>query len=42
MKWPLGGKEEMVPLAPVVLTDEEQQECQAMLRSLTEVEGGHY
>lgn len=32
----------MVPLSPVVLTDEEQQECQAMLQSFTDVEGGYY
>jgi hypothetical protein len=29
----------MVPFDPVVLTDEEQQDCQAMLRSLTQTEG---
>jgi hypothetical protein len=37
-----GGKEKMVPIDTVVLTDEEQQECEAMLRSLTQVEGGGY
>jgi len=40
MKWPFGGKKKMVPIDPVVLTDEEQQECQAMLHSLTQAEGG--
>ena len=32
----------MVPIGPVVLTDEEQHECETMLRSLTQAEGGEY
>jgi hypothetical protein len=37
-----GGNEKMVPIDAVVLTEEEQQECQSMLRSVTQVEGGGY
>ena len=44
MKWPFGkDKKKMVPIDdPVVLTNEEQQECQTLLRSLMQAEGGHY
>src|ERR1035437_1170092 len=42
MNSPVDPFEKMVPIDPVVLTEEEQQECQAMLRSLTKVEGGYY
>jgi len=43
MKWPFYGKQEMQPIGPVVLTDDEQRECQAMLHSLTQnAEGEHY
>ena len=42
MNSPVDPKEKMVPIETVVLTEEEQQECQAMLRSLTKVEGGYY
>jgi hypothetical protein len=36
------GCQEMQQIDPVVLTDEEQQECQTMLHSLLEVDGGDY
>jgi hypothetical protein len=42
MQWPFRRKEKMVPIGPVVLTNEERQECQTMLRSLTQVEEGAY
>jgi hypothetical protein len=42
MKWPFGGKQKIASIAPVVLTDEEQQECQAMLVSLLQAEDGSY
>jgi hypothetical protein len=32
----------MVALPAVELSDEERQECEGMLRSLTHVDGGHY
>jgi hypothetical protein len=37
-----GSEQNMAPIAPVVLTDEEQQECQAMLHELIQVGGGYY
>jgi hypothetical protein len=40
--WPFGSKAKMASIDPVVLTEEEQNECQAMLRSLTKAEGGEY
>jgi hypothetical protein len=42
MAWPFTRKEKMVPIGPVELTDDEMQESQAMLRSLTQAEGGEY
>ncbi len=40
--WPFGSKAKMASVDPVDLTEEEQNECQAMLRSLTKAEGGEY
>ena len=46
MKWPFGREEKRKKVPPVdyasVLTDEEQQECQGMWRSLTRTNGGSY
>ena len=42
MNLPFGGEGKMVPFEPVVLTDGERQECQTMLHTLTQVEGGYY
>jgi hypothetical protein len=42
MKWPFTRRQKMSLIGPVVLTDDEQQECQTMLKSLTQAEGGHY
>jgi hypothetical protein len=42
MRWPLGGEGEMVPFGPVILTEDENRECQAMLDSLGHAEGGRY
>jgi len=39
MKWSLGRRQKMQSIGPVVLTDEEERECQAMLRSMTQIEG---
>src|ERR1039458_5723403 len=40
--WPFRNKAKMASIDSVVLTEEEQKECQAMLRSLTKAEGGKY
>ena len=42
MPWPFSRKKKMIPIGPVELTDDEMQECQAMIRSLTQAEGGQY
>jgi hypothetical protein len=44
MKWPFGSKDRgrMAPISPVELTEDEQRECQAMLRSLTQTDSGEY
>jgi hypothetical protein len=39
--WPFRN-EKMVPLAPVELTEDERQECETYIRSVTKAEGGHY
>jgi hypothetical protein len=40
MKWPFGKKNKLVALPPVELTEDERQECEAMLRSLTRSDDG--
>jgi|ERR1700693_3078687 len=45
MKWPFSRKDtaqEFIPFHPVVLSEEEQNECQRFWDSVTKVEGGSY
>ena len=43
MRWPFRLKrQKMVRLPAVELTEEESQECESMLRSLTRADGGEY
>jgi hypothetical protein len=42
MKWPFTRRQKMSLIGPVVLTDDEQQECQRTWTSLTQAEGGYY
>jgi hypothetical protein len=42
MKWPFARRQKMSLIEPVFLTDDEQEECQTMLKSLTQADGGYY
>jgi hypothetical protein len=42
MRWPFGRQDKMRPLPTVVLTEDEQRECQDHWRAMTQAPEGHY